>query len=244
MLPSPPGRIGSRYLSATAAPTSSSLAFICSPSSFVTASFTVVAELSTLSLETKQDALDRLSTVGIGVLDCPISGTGAQAITGDLVLFCSGDEAAHLRCAPVFGDFARAVHFVGPFGQGTKMKFVANRLVAILNGAAAEAIELADRAGLDLDRVLDVVGSGAAGFRLLDLRGPMMARGVYDPPTMKLSVWEKDLRLIENFARELGAPTPLFASSRQLYEAALDDGRGDEDTASIREVLRHVGGKD
>jgi 3-hydroxyisobutyrate dehydrogenase-like beta-hydroxyacid dehydrogenase len=159
-------------------------------------------------------------------------------VSGDIVVYSSGDRVAHEACAPLFTDFARAVYFLGAFGQGMKMKLVANHLVAILNVAAAEAIDLADRAGLDLGEMLDVVSAGAAGFRLLELRGPMMVQGDYTPAQMKLAVWEKDMALIENFAGELGAATPLFDATRVLYSAALNEGRGDEDTAAVREMLR------
>ena len=76
------------------------------------------------------------------MLDTPISGTGAQAAAGDIVLYVSGDEDLSQRCLGVFADFSRKAIYLGPFGAGTKMKFVANLLVAIHNVAAAEAVSL------------------------------------------------------------------------------------------------------
>src|SRR6266851_1499872 len=102
----------------------------------------VVAELSTLPIEAKQRARDALAKVGITMLDCPLSGTGAQAVTRDLVIYASGDRAACERCAPVFAGFSRLTHYVGAFGSGSKMKFLANLLVAIHNVASAEDMEL------------------------------------------------------------------------------------------------------
>jgi 3-hydroxyisobutyrate dehydrogenase-like beta-hydroxyacid dehydrogenase len=138
----------------------------------------IVAELSTLPIEVKQLAHNRLRGVGMVLLDCPLSGTGAQAVTRDLALYGSGDEAAFDRARLVFDDFARVSHYLGAFGNGSRMKFVANLLVAVHNVAAAEAIVLGVKAGLDPERILEVIGSGAGTSRIFELRGPMMARGV------------------------------------------------------------------
>ena len=108
-------------------------------------------------------------------LDAPLSGTGAQAQTGDLVVFASGDSATIASLMPMFAGFSREAHDLGAFGNGSRMKFVANLLVAINNVASAEAMVLAEKAGLDLRQVVKLVGAGAAQSRIFDLRAPMMA---------------------------------------------------------------------
>ena len=108
------------------------------------------------------------------LLDCPISGTGAQARAGDVVVYASGPRKRLSRRRAGPGGFARAHHYVGPFGAGSKMKFVANLLVAIHNVAAAEALVLAMKAGLDPAMTLKIVADGAGGSRMLQVRGPMM----------------------------------------------------------------------
>jgi 3-hydroxyisobutyrate dehydrogenase-like beta-hydroxyacid dehydrogenase len=198
----------------------------------------VLVELSTLDLECKLSNRDRLAEVGIAFLDCPISGTGAQALTGDLAIYASGDIDTHHQCLPVFEDFARSVHYLGEFGQGTKMKFVANLLVAIHNVATAEALVFGTSCGLDADMLCDVIGAGAGSSRIFELRSSLMASGVYDPPTMKLDVWQKDMALITNFAAEIGAPTPLFSATSPLYTAAIKKGLGQKDTAAVCAVLQ------
>jgi putative dehydrogenase len=197
-----------------------------------------MVELSTLSVQSKRAARDALAAVGIGMLDCPVSGTGAQAITRDIVLYASGEQVLYQACVELFSAFCRDAYYVGVFGQGMKMKLVANHLVAILNVAAAEAVNLAELSGLDPAQMLEVVGAGAAGFRLLDLRGPMMAQGRYEPATMKLEVWQKDMALIEAFAAGLKASTPLFSATKPLYAGAIERGWGGQDTAAVRELLR------
>jgi len=202
----------------------------------------VVAELSTLPIEAKQRARDALAKAGITMLDCPLSGTGAQAVTRDLVIYASGDRAACERCAPVFAGFSRLTHYVGAFGSGSKMKFLANLLVAIHNVASAEAMVLGIKAGLDPDEIVRVIGSGAGTSRIFELRAPLMARSDYRPPTMKIGIWQKDMEVIGDFAKSLGVATPLFAASAPIYNAAVGLGLAGEDTAAVCAVLETMSG--
>lgn len=196
-----------------------------------------LVELSTLSLACKWREFERLAAAGVAMLDTPISGTGAQAAAGDIVLYVSGDEEINRRCLSVFADFSKKSIYLGSFGAGTKMKFVANLLVAIHNVAAAEAVSLGLRCGLDPVSLCEVLSAGAGQSRMLEVRGPMMVQGVYEPPTMKLNVWQKDMRLIKAFAHEAGAPTPLFDATIPLYLAAVAEGHGQMDTGAVRLAL-------
>jgi 3-hydroxyisobutyrate dehydrogenase-like beta-hydroxyacid dehydrogenase len=197
----------------------------------------VVAELSTLSLEAKQAAHDRLAAAGVTLLDCALSGTGPQAVTGDIAVYASGDQAACERCRSVFNGFSRTHYYLGAFGNGTKTKFVANLMVAIHNVAAAEAVVLAKRAGLDLSTLRDVIASGGGTSRMFEVRAPLMVADTYTPPTMKLDLWQKDMSLIGAFARSLGVYTPLFSATAPLYQEAIAGGRGHEDTAAVCAII-------
>jgi putative dehydrogenase len=172
------------------------------------------------------------------MLDCPVSGTGAQAAKRDIVLYASGEEGVTERWRTVLGSFSRAVTHVGPFGAGMKLKCVANLLVTIHNLASAEAMLLAEAAGLDPAIVYDAIRAGAGNSRIFELRAPMMIEDRYAPPTMKMAVHMKDIALILDAARDLSCPTPLLAASVPYYEAALAEGRQDEDTAALFAVLR------
>jgi putative dehydrogenase len=202
----------------------------------------VVAELSTLPLEVKLDARDRLAAAGVALLDCPLSGTGAQAATGDLAVYASGERAAYDRAAPVFAKFARVAHYLGEFGNGSKMKFVANLLVAIHNVASAEAMVLGMKAGLDPSEIAKVIASGAGTSKVFELRAPLMVKGDYAPPSMKVDIWQKDMAVIAEYAASLGIATPLFTASIPLYNAAQTQGHGGEDTASVCAVLERMSG--
>ena len=139
--------------------------------------------------------------------------------------------------------FTRAQHDLGTFGQGTAMKLVANLLVAVHNAAAAEALLLAQRAGLDLEQVLTAVGDGAGGSRMLQVRGPLMAAGRYSPATATVATMQKDNGLIAEFAHDVASPTPLFSATRVLYEAAVAQDRLTEDTACVFGVLQRLAGQ-
>jgi 3-hydroxyisobutyrate dehydrogenase-like beta-hydroxyacid dehydrogenase len=203
----------------------------------------LLVELSTLSLEAKERQRLRLAAAGVDMLDCPVSGTGAQAATRDIVLFASGKIESYRRVLPLLRSFARDAVFVGGFGNGMKMKLVANLLVAIHNVAAAEAILLGIHSGLAPETLVEILGSGAGGSRMLDVRGPLMVSERFEPPTMKLDIWQKDMRLIAEFARNAGVPTPLFAATSPLYARAVADGRGGEDTAAVYAVLKEMAAK-
>ena len=202
----------------------------------------VVAELSTLPSTSRRRRATASPRQASSLLDCPLSGTGAQAATGDLVVYASGERAAYDRAAPIFARFARASHYLGAFGNGSRMKFVANLLVAVHNVASAEAMVLGMKAGLDPATIVEVIASGAGTSRVFELRAPLMAINSYEPPTMKLDVWEKDMAIIRDFAQSLGVPTPTFSASAPIYDAASAQGLGDADTAAVCAVIEKQAG--
>lgn len=204
----------------------------------------VVAEMGTLPINAKEEVKPALEEKGAALLDCPVSGTGAQAAVGDLVIYASGDTAAFEAIYPVFEAVARDVRHVGPFGAGMKLKYVANLLVTIHNLAAAEALLLAEKSGLDLEMVYDAIASGAGSSRMFEVRAPMMIERRYEPATMKMDVYMKDLQLILDHGRDVRAPLPLMTASLPLYVAGLSQGRDKEDTAALFEVLKVLSGDD
>jgi putative dehydrogenase len=200
----------------------------------------VVAETSTLPESAKRRALAALGKQGIVLLDCPLSGTGAQAVTGDLAVYASGEPRAIKAFAPVFDGFSRARYDVGEFGNGIRMKLVANLLVAIHNVSTAEALLMGARMGLDPASIVKVVADGAGGSRMFQVRGPMMVDRSWDQATMKVSTWQKDMRLISDALNASDTPAPLFAACVPVYNAAMALGHGADDTGSVYSVLEHM----
>jgi 3-hydroxyisobutyrate dehydrogenase-like beta-hydroxyacid dehydrogenase len=202
----------------------------------------ILVEASTFALEDKLEAEQTLRAAGHTVLDCPVSGTGAQAKVKDLVVYASGDPKTITALRPMFAAFSRQTHDLGPYGNGSRMKFVANLLVAIHNVASAEAMVLGIKAGLDPKTVFELASAGAGNSRMLEMRGPMMVKDSYDDVTMKVSTWQKDMSVIGDFARHLGCPTPLFSATLPIYAAAMSTGHAAHDTAAVCAVLEAMAG--
>jgi putative dehydrogenase len=202
----------------------------------------LVVETSTLALEDKNRMRERLEAAGVQMLDAPISGTGPQAKAKDISIFASGnlDDFDHAR--NVLSHFARSVRYVGPFGTGSKMKFIANLLVAIHIVGAAEAIVLGEKAGLDPSLLVEVLADSAATSRMLEVRGPSMATGSYETPMMKVDVFQKDLDIIANFASQTKCPVPLFSTAAPFFAEVAAQGMGLQDTAAVISVLRLLAG--
>jgi L-threonate 2-dehydrogenase len=202
----------------------------------------VIIEMSTFALDDKNKAEAMLRKAGHVMLDCPVSGTGAQALSKDLVVYASGDSREIKRLRGLFSGFTRAVHDVGPFGNGSRMKYVANLLVAIHNVASAEAMVLGMKAGLPPQLIFDLIKTGAGNSRIFELRAPMMVKNSYANPTMKISVWQKDMDVIGSYARKIAVPTPMFDASKAIYAKALRSGHSAEDTAAVCAVLEKMAG--
>ncbi|MGA7682320.1 MAG: NAD(P)-dependent oxidoreductase [Pseudolabrys sp.] len=200
----------------------------------------VVVEMSTFTISDKEKAARTLHRAGHVMIDCPVSGTGSQAKNRDLVFYASGNAKTIARLRPVLMAFGRNVFNVGEFGNGSRMKYVANLLVAINNVAAAEAMVLGMKAGLDPDMIVDLVRAGAGNSRVFELRAPMMAKGRYDDVTMKISVWDKDMQVIGDYARKIRVPTPIFNATKGIYLKAMKSGLGSRDTAAVCAVLEKM----
>ncbi len=212
-------------------------------SSLPSRSSSILVETSTLPMADKKRAEERLKRVGITVLDCPISGTARRMKSGAWTIFVSGQRAACKKVAPVFAVFTRNAPYVGAFGNGTKMKFVANHLVAIYNVAVGETMTFARKMGLDAQQVWDMFSaSPVVGNGVFKLRGKLMVERKYLPATMKVAIWQKDMQVIGDMAKSIDCPTPLFTACVPIYSAAMAQGLGQHDTASVCEVLDAMAG--
>jgi putative dehydrogenase len=200
----------------------------------------LLVEMSTFAISDKEKAAAVLRKAGHVVLDTPVSGTGSQAANRDLVFYASGDRRLIRRLTPMFNAFGRHVFDVGQFGNGSRMKYVANLLVAIQNVASAEAMVLGMKAGLPPQLIYDLIKGGAGNSRIFELRGPMMVKGNYKNPTMKISIWDKDMQVIGDYARKIKVPTPMFNASKPIYRKAEKSGFGAQDTAAVCAVLEKM----
>jgi 3-hydroxyisobutyrate dehydrogenase-like beta-hydroxyacid dehydrogenase len=196
----------------------------------------LVLECGTFALADKERARDALAACGIVLLDCPLSGTAAQAAEKYLTLFGSGDRRHYERALPVIEAFTERADYVGPFGNGMRLKLVANTLVATNTAAAAEALGLADRLGLDLALTHAVLSaSPAASSAMLKHRGALMVERRYEPAGGALAILVKDAGIIAAAAEEAGADMPLFTAAAERYRAAYAKGSPARDAAVVFE---------
>ena len=202
----------------------------------------ICVETGTFPLSAKVAAAAALAERAIALLDCTVSGTGSQARDRDIVLYTSGPVDQVARCEPVFAAISRAAPRVGEFGAGSTMKFVSNLLVAVHTVAAAEALTLAAKCGLDLGSTLELISAGAGNSRMLQVRGPLMVAGEYDVASATLDTLTKDTKIIRDFAEEHQCPVPMLSVAAVLLNAASAQGHHDLDPAVVKEVLAGLAG--
>jgi 3-hydroxyisobutyrate dehydrogenase-like beta-hydroxyacid dehydrogenase len=196
----------------------------------------VLIQMSTISPALTARLAAESRARGLDFLDCPVSGTSGVVARGEGVLFVGGERRVFERWRPLLESMLPRAIYIGAAGQAMVLKLVANLLVALHSVAAAEALHLARRAGLDPAVALEVLVGSAAGSRMLELRGPLMVRGEY-PAQMKLDLFMKDLHLIQDAADAAGAALPLTDTAERLYAAAAGTGHGGEDLAVVLTAL-------
>ncbi len=191
-----------------------------------------ICQMSTISPTLTELLAHETTARGLTFLDCPISGTSGMVAKGNGVIFVGGDRAVYDRWRPLLESILPSAVHIGTAGQAMLLKLVANLLVALNSAAAAEALAMAQRGGLDPEMVLDVLKTGAGTSRMLDVRGPMMVAGEF-PAQMKLDLFMKDLHLIQDAASTVGARLPLTDVAERLYAATQAAGHGGEDLAVV-----------
>jgi len=176
---------------------------------------------------------------GVGFLDAPVSGGQAGAENGKLTIMVGGDAGPYARAEPVLACYARAVTLMGGPGSGQLTKMVNQVCIAGLVQALSEGIHFGMRAGLDIERVLDVIGKGAAQSWQMDNRGKTMAADKFDFG-FAVDWMRKDLAMAIAEARTNGAALPVTALVDQFYARIQARGGGRWDTSSLIRLLREA----
>jgi 3-hydroxyisobutyrate dehydrogenase-like beta-hydroxyacid dehydrogenase len=195
-----------------------------------------VIQMSTISPALTETLARECAARGLGFLDCPVSGTSGMVERGDGIIFVGGPRALYDRWRPLLESVLPRAVFIGPAGQAMVLKLVANLLVALNSAAAAEALSMTERSGLDPRLALEVLTGSAATSRMLEVRGPMIVQRRF-PAQMKLDLFMKDLHLIQEAAAAVGAPLPLTDVAERLYASARDAGHAGADLAVVVTAL-------
>lgn len=202
----------------------------------------VIVELSTLAMKEKEALRAAIEGAGSIMLDSPLSGVPKMVKDRAAIIFASGDKGAWERFKPVFDGMSDKAFYLGPFGVGTKMKFVANTLVGIHILATAEAMALGVRAGLDSELMVKVLSPSGATSLQFQVRAPLMAQRKYEPVLAPHPMLVKDLVKITEFAEDLGCPAPLLHVARDYFKRAGESEWRDTDVASIFEIVAKEAG--
>ena len=198
----------------------------------------VVLETGTFTLDTKLAAKTMLESCGAILLDCPVSGTGAQASVADLVMMASGSEEGFSKIKPLLDHFTKSVIYAGQFGNGSKLKFVANHAVYVHNCAAAESLNYGITLGLDPKMIFELLSNGAGQSKMSDLRMPLMMAHAYEPATANMTIAYKDISVISADIKSNNCSTPLFDVTQELYDVAKKGVPISYDTGAVYEVYK------
>jgi len=195
-----------------------------------------VIDHSTISPDGARRIAGRLEAAGIQMLDAPVSGGAAAAEAGALAIMVGGAEPALERAKPVFSCYAKTIVHIGPSGAGQVAK-ACNQICTIVNQlGAAEAMLLAERAGVDPRKVKEALMGGFAASRMLDLQAPkMIARDFEGKVESRLH--HKDIQIVLELARALGVDLPASAAAARVLARLQERGGAKQDSAAMFEVL-------
>jgi 3-hydroxyisobutyrate dehydrogenase len=199
----------------------------------------LVLDCSTVSAETARKAAAKLAGSGVDFLDCPVSGGTEGAKNGTLAMMCGGSAAVFTRAQPILQALGKRLALMGPVGTGQATKAVNQIVVAGVAQAVSEAMAFAEAQGLALDKVIDVVGSGAAQSWFLTNRGPNMMRMSF-PLGFKVSLHDKDLDIVQQMAAAQDVQLPVVEMTRIHYQRLMESGHGDEDISSLFRLKQNL----
>ncbi len=197
----------------------------------------IVGDTSTVSADTAREAARRLQPGGAAFIDLPVSGGVEGARKGTLAMMAGGSAEVVDRARPVLAALAARVVHMGPVGSGQATKAVNQIMVAGIVQGISEALAFGQAQGLDMDKVIEVIGGGAAASWLLQHRGPTMVRGEYDVG-FKVALHLKDLRICQEMAAAKGATLETVAATMEQYRSLIEQGHGDEDISSLHRLKR------
>ncbi len=192
----------------------------------------IVMDCSTVGAGTARDMYARLAPLGVGFLDCPVSGGVEGARAASLAIMVGGDEPVFTRALPVLEKMGKTVTYFGPSGAGQAAKATNQIMCAGIIQAIGEAMAFAHAEGLPLDRLIDTLGKGAGSSWYFVNRAPFMARNTF-PAGFRVRLHAKDLRICRDMAARRGATLPVVESTLQQYAALIVQGFGDEDISAI-----------
>jgi 3-hydroxyisobutyrate dehydrogenase len=189
-------------------------------------------DMSTIDPDTWREVATAARAVGVDCLDAPVSGGPAEAGSGKLVFMVGGDAAVLERCRPLLLTLGTDIHHIGALGSGLVVKIVNNMMSMANVAVAAEAMVLGVKAGVDPQRLFDILSTSGGRSHHFLKRFPNVLAGDFTP-NFSIGLSRKDVSLALAMAARLEMPVPLAATVRQVYEAAHAQGFGQLDMAGV-----------
>jgi 3-hydroxyisobutyrate dehydrogenase len=174
----------------------------------------------------------------LAFLDSPVAGSKDAAEAGELRLMVGGDAAALERARPVLEAVSKRIDLFGPNGSGATLKLINNLMGAVQVVALGEGLNLAERAGLNMEQVVGFIINAAPGSPIVKGKAARMAHHDYGDTQFALKWMHKDTTYAMRAADELGVPMPTLAAAREIYRMARNLGLGEQDFAAVVEALR------
>ncbi len=196
-----------------------------------------VIDMSTLSLQDKETFSELCTGAGRSAVDCPVSGNRIMALNKSLTAFFSGQKNDCERLEPILKLTCGKVHYVGEFGNGSKVKICGNILNLVHNTVAAEAMVLAIKSGLDPEMFHNVISGSGSSSAMFEVRGALMVSEDYSAEGMNMSIPLKDSAIITRHAADLRCPLPVYQTALQQYFAAAAQGLDDQDASVVCKVM-------
>lgn len=197
---------------------------------------TIMVDHTTASSECARRCFDLAALREIGFIDAPISGGEAGAVNGQLTIMCGGEAKTYARAEPIMSAYAKAMKLMGPSGAGQLTKMVNQICIAGVLQGLSEGIHFAQKAGLDVDDVVEAIGKGAAQSWQMDNRASTMGKDEYDFG-FAVDWMRKDLQIAIKTAEQVGANLTLAQQVDGYYADVQDMGGGRWDTSSLLKRL-------
>lgn len=202
----------------------------------------IVIDFSTIAPEAAARFAARLAAQGVAMLDCPVSGGPKGAAAATLTCMVGGDRAAFEAAAALFAAVARTVTHLGPAGAGQICKAANQLIISAAMQAAAEALALGAKAGLDVEAMRRALLGGSARSAVLENHAARMLEEAFSPPVFRAGLMRKDMRIALAAAEAHGVFAPVTALAAQMLEAVVNQGRGDQDCTVLGQLVAELSG--
>jgi len=201
----------------------------------------IMIDMGSIAPETSRSISERCEAVGVSMLDAPVTGAPHVAEAGKLGIMIGGDEAVFERCRPLLETMSAVTVYAGKSGQGSTLKLINNLILGVAIEAVAESLVLAEKAGIDPNRVVEITSVGGARTGAMETRGPKMIEGNFNPG-FTISNMYKDLSNAMSLADQVDVTLPTTSATLEVLRAARANGLNEKDSCAVIKIIESLAG--